>query len=195
VIALDELHRARQSAIRQTIGNALTGLLYALPDLSQESIDAYVGRALPTVHGGQQIAADAAAAYALALGGGRPARAANVDRALAASGVLVTSESRSIVAPMLRARGLAADGLAQAEAMQGAASYARELSSNDLQAAMRVGVGEGAASAGYAVRGWRKSLSGDACDWCQQIANTVYRDPDAVPFHAGDRCDVEPVLD
>ena len=60
---------------------------------------------------------------------------------------------------------------------------------------MRVGVSEGAAADGLRVQGWRKSTGGDACPWCEALADNVYGDADSVPFHEGDRCGVEPDLE
>jgi hypothetical protein len=167
-----------------------------MPDLSEEQLAAYVEHAFSTVAGGQHVAADAAAAYARVLAAGRrPKRPLDVAGALEKSGKRITPESRSLVAPVLRARHLVAEGEQPASAILTAANYAGQLSAADLQAAMRVGVDEGAKASGLATQGWAKGLGGDACAWCESIADNVYGDPDSVPFHDGDRCGVEPVLD
>ena len=195
---VDERHRARQRLIQRVTSDRLGFLLRAMQDLSEEALDRYVAGAHPTVAGGQRVAADTAAAYTGVLAGSRRrpgARPVDVDGALERSGVLVTRETRSLVAPMLRARKLVGEGAEHAIAISTAAGYAGQLSDADLQAAMRVGVNEGAAAADLSVGGWRKAPGGDACDWCQQIADNSYDDPEAIPFHAGDRCGVEPDLD
>jgi hypothetical protein len=194
---VDARHLARQSAIRVVTGDRLAFMLRALPDLEQESVDRYVAGAYPTVLGGQRVAADTAAAYTTVLAGSRRrvgARPVNVDAALARSGVLVAADSRSLVAPVLRARHLAAEGATTREALAGATGYARQLSGGDLQAAMRVGSSEGADAADLQVTGWRKALSPEACDWCADIADNVYDSPEDIPFHDGDRCGAEPDL-
>jgi hypothetical protein len=190
---VDARHRARQQAIAGVVGLRLSGLLVSLPDLSEEQLAAYVESAYPTVAGGQLAAADTAAVYARVLAAGRKTRRPpDVPAALDKSGVLVTRETPSVVAPVLRARKLVNAGDVYSTAISIAAGYAGQLSSADLQAAMRVGVDEGAKAAGLRVGGWRKAPGGDACEWCQMIADNVYDDADAVPFHAGDRCGVEP---
>lgn len=197
---VDARHRIRQHAIADTVAARLSALLVTMPNLEQEQLDRYVADAFPLVAGGQRLAADTGAGYAAVLATPvrgprpRPKRPVDVDRALQRSGVLVEPDSRSLVAPPLRARRLVAEGNHLEVALRAAASYAGDLSSNDLQAAMRVGVGEGAAAVGLETQGWRKSLSPDACPWCQDIADNVYDDPESIPFHDGDRCGAEPDL-
>lgn len=194
---LDERHRDRQQKIATIVGSRLGAVLRTLRDLDEAELARYAEAAYPTVLGGQKLAADAAAGYAVALAGPsrRQGRSVDVARALARSGVLITPDTRSLVAPVLRARKLVAEGEKHRDALATAAGYAAQLSSTDLQAAMRVGVGEGASASGLAVTGWRKGLSGDACEWCQDVADEVYDDPEMIPFHASDRCTAEPVLD
>jgi hypothetical protein len=195
--ALDRRYRERQNALAGGVARVLSSSLAAMPDLGEESLGQYVSRAHPTVAGGQKAAADGAAGYVTALV--RPtdrARRAELDTsdALRRSGVLVTPESRSLVAPVLRARRLVAEGEAVAVAIDAAQSYAGALASLDLQAAQRVGLDAGAAASDAEIEGWEKDVGGDACDWCQAIAGNTYDDPEAVPFHENDRCSVVPII-
>jgi hypothetical protein len=189
-----ERHNRRQGVIAALVHSRLEALLVTMHDLGEDELARYVDSAYPTVAGGQVVSADTAAAYAGVLAG-RRRRPVDVERALAKSGALVTADSRSIVAPVLRARHLVTEGEAHSTAMRTAASYAGQLSSADLQAAMRVGVNEGAKAAGLEVEVWRKAPGGDACDWCQSIADNTYDNAEDVPFHDGDRCGVEPELE
>jgi hypothetical protein len=193
---LDERHRRRQAIVADVVASRLGSLIATMHDLSQEALVAYVEQAYPVVAGGQTVAADTAAAYSRALAAGRrPKRPVDVAGALAKSGKLVTPDSRSLVAPILRARHLAAEGEQAASVVVTAANYAAQLSAADLQAAMRVGVDEGATASGLETQGWSKGLGPEPCEWCISIADNVYGDPDSIPYHDGDRCGVEPVLD
>lgn len=192
--ALSERHHVRQRAIATVVYERLGAILRSLTDLSEESLARYQQEAYPTVRGGQRVAADTAAAYTSMLGG-RAVRPVNVDGALLASGALIEPDARSLVAPVLRARSLVAEGAVMAAAVVTAGGYAAGLASGDLQTAVRVGAEEGAGASGLRVRGWTKALSGDACSWCQTVAADTYRSADSVPFHQNDNCTVEPVLD
>jgi hypothetical protein len=201
---LDAQHLARQQAIQRGVAMNLRILLATMADLSQPALDDYVNGAYPVVAGGQHASADTAAGYIGVIAVARaqlrgrryrPRRPVDVAAALTKSGVLVQPDSRSLVAPVLRARSLEAEGQAMPVAIDHAASYAAALSSNDVQAAQRVGLGEGAHASGLEVHGWRKSVAADACDWCGAIADAVYDDPEKIPFHEWDKCGVEPALD
>jgi hypothetical protein len=191
VTALDTRHRVQQERLAHGVARRLGGMLRGLPDLAQPSVVAYHDGALVLVLGGQHTSANLAAGYTAARSR-RRLLDVDVVNALARSGVLVTTDSRSLVAPVLRARHLVAEGAELAAALENAAGYAAALSSNDLQAAQRVGLAEGA---GDGVVGWRKLVGPDACQWCNLTADTVYADPDSIPFHDNDRCSVEPVLE
>jgi hypothetical protein len=195
--ALAAVHRRAQLATRERVAGQLSTMLHRLPSVDQPELELYTRAAYPVVAGGQRRAADLGAAYLLQLKppGVPPARPVNVTRALDRSGTLVSADSRSLVAPVLRARRDLAAGVAYLDAIGAAASYAGALSSNDLAAAERVGLDEGADAGGVEIHGWRKGLSGDACDWCQSIAEQVYGDADSIPFHDHDRCGPEPVLE
>jgi hypothetical protein len=196
---VDERHRLRQQAIQRTVAARLELALRGMTDLSEAELAAYVDLAYPTVAGGQTVAADTAASYIGVLAGprmnGHRRRQADVAKALLRAGVLVQPDSRTLVAPVLRARNLVAEGEETAPALRAAASYAASLASNDLQASSRVGLAEGAAAAELDVNGWTKDLSSDACTWCQQIASGSYGTPDDVPYHDNERCGVTPDLD
>jgi hypothetical protein len=201
---LDAQHLARQTAIQDGVKRTLGILLGAMPDLGEPALADYVDGAYPVVAGGQHAAGDTAAGYIRVIAAARarargrrlvPRRPTDVEAALLKAGVLVEPDSRSLVAPVLRARALVDEGELVPAAMQAAASYAGALSSNDLQAAQRVGLDEGAKSSGLEVHGWVKSLGPGACSWCSTIADNVYDDADSIPWHDGDRCGVEPSLD
>lgn len=201
---LDEQHRVRQRAIQAGVGASLGALLGAMETLDEQELADYVDGAYPIVAGGQQETAETAVGYigviavARARARGRrytPHRPPDPAAALTRTGVAVTPDSRSLVAPVLRARALVDDGQALSAAIEAASSYAAGLSSNDLQAAQRVGLTEGADASGLKVHGWRKGLGPAACSWCQAIADKVYALADSIPFHDNDRCGVEPELD
>jgi hypothetical protein len=196
VSVLDERHRDRQAQLAERLARSLTLIIATWQTLSQAEVNAYHDRAFVLTAGGQLSAARLAAGYGLTLT--RRPRASpsslDVSGALGRSGVGVTPESRSLVAPPLRARGLVAEGATLAEAKLEAAEYAGQLGSLDLQAAQRVGLEEGVAAGGARVVGYRKELAGGACEWCRETAQTTYRTADAVPFHRNDACSVAPVL-
>jgi hypothetical protein len=193
VSALDQRHRRRQAELAQRVAARLGLYVGNLETLDETELAAYGAAAYPVVAGGQARAASLAAGYGVALARRRP-EAIDVSGALEASGVLVAPDSRSLVAPVLRARLLVSEGQSKAAALAAAASYAHALSSNDLQAAQRVGLDEGVSAVGARVAGYQKELSPDACEWCQLTAERTYSSADSVPFHDRDACSVAPVL-
>jgi hypothetical protein len=196
--ALDERHRARQHELAGRLAQRLNFLVSTWETLSQEEVDAYHDRAYPLVAGGQRDSARLGAAYGRTLAqeaGVLPSVPGPTDivGALVRSGVGVTPESRSLVAPPLRARALVAEGATLGEAKLAAAEYAGQLGSLDLQAAQRVGLEQGVG--GARIAGYRKQPAGGACEWCRSVAGEVYDSADAVPFHRNDACAVAPVLE
>jgi hypothetical protein len=200
VAALDERHRIRQQRLAGRLATRLEMLVATWETLAQEEVEAYHDGAYPLVAGGQREAARLAAAYGRTLGEqalGVPSLPGPTDivGALLNSGVGVTPESRSLVAPPLRARSLVAEGATLAEAKLEAAEYAGQLGSLDLQAAQRVGLEQGVHAGGKRVVGYRKVLAGGACSWCREVGGErVYHSADSVPFHRNDACSVAPVL-
>ena len=191
---LDRRHRFAQQALGERVGQALAKVIVELPDPeAQEAIERYLSRAVPLVAGGQRRAAALALAYVRKLSPPAPGKLVpTVDRAVA--GHLVTAESPVATSPILRLWGRLNEGDSLETAQAAAASYAEALATGDLQVAQRLGLEEGARAGAREVQGWSKELSGEACDWCQEIAGQVYRSADAVPFHDRDRCAVAPAF-
>ena len=191
------MYRERQVALAEAVARRLGATLGSLSSLDELELRRYVVTAYPTVAGGQVAAAEGGAGYVTAIVSRTPRARRNVvdvAGALTRSGVLVTPESRSLVAPVLRARALVAEGAEHVVALEAATAYAGSLSSLDLQAAQRVGVGEGARASEATVDGWEKDVGPDACNWCSAVAGQVYDDPEAVPFHDNDKCSVIPAI-
>jgi hypothetical protein len=192
----DDAHRLAQQRLATLVAERLGLVIAGLPDpASQQGMDTYHRAALPLVAGGQRHAAQLAFAYLARLVARDPSRQPpSLVRAL--EPVAVTTDSAVTRSPMLRLWYQLGQGAELAEAQQVAASYAHELSSNDLHAATRSGLDEAARSTDQRIGGWRKVLSGDACEWCQKVgAERVYHSADSVPFHARDHCSVAPVLE
>jgi hypothetical protein len=162
---------------------------------TDEAATAYATAAARYVGGGQRRSAQLAIGYLNVLSpppaGAQPA---SVDRAL--HGTLVGLDSPVATSPLLRLLARLADGDEELVARQAAGSYAGALATGDMQAAQRGGLAEGARVGGRKVRGWRKELSADPCEWCINIASGGgrYRHPDTVPFHQRDHCGVAPVF-
>jgi hypothetical protein len=194
---LDERHRARQQELSGRLARALGLLVAGWETLDENELRAYHDHAYPLVAGGQRQAARLAAAYGLTLTRrpGVPPSPTDVAGALTSSGVEVTPESRSLVAPPRRARALVADGATLLEAKAEAAEYAGQLGSLDLQAGQRVGLEQGVAAGGARIVGYRKHPAAGACSFCRETAARTYASPDAVPFHRNDNCSVAPVLE
>lgn len=167
-------------------------MLAALPDpLSQAGFDAYNVASAKLVAGSQRRSAQLSIAY---LGVLLPAkRVTSPQRAI--RDVVVDRSSPVTRSPMLRIRGLVADGAELVAALASAQAYAASLSTNDLAVAERAGLTEAADASGERIVGWRKELSDSACDWCNEVADGVYSDADSVPFHANDACSVAPVIE
>ena len=98
---------------------------------------------------------------------------------------------------MLRLLARLQDGDEEPLARQAAGSYAGELGTGDVQAAQRGGLDEAARAGTRRIRGWRKELGPEPCEWCVTIASGGgrYHRADTVPFHARDHCGVAPVFD
>jgi hypothetical protein len=193
----DVVHRRAQLALADRVSLALANLIASLPDPeSQDAIELYAPSAARIVAGGQERAARFSIAYVAQLAARSSVKSPpTTERALAS--VLVSSESPVARSPILRLWGLRADGEALDEATRRASSYAGELATGDLQVAQRAGLEEGARASAKNVRGWRKELSADACEWCRKIASGGgrYRSAETVPFHARDHCSVAPVFE
>jgi hypothetical protein len=181
----------------------LKALIEALPEPeAQAAMDAYAPAAARVVAGGQHRSATLGMAYVGKIAPRAPAKTApTVERALA--GLLVDESSPVARSPVLRLWKRLGEGVDPAEAKREAAAYAEELGSNDLQAAERGGLQEGARASGRKVKGWRKVLSTSPCEWCRSIAGTAgssgqsgrYKQAETVPFHERDRCGVAPVFE
>lgn len=172
------------------------GVLMGLQDPDSEQAQlTYATLATRLVAGAQHRSATFAIAYLHTLSPPAPGSPpASVDRALADA--LVTPGSPVATSPVLRLLARLAEGDEEPVARQAAGSYAGALATGDLQAAQRGGLTEGARAGQRRVRGWRKELSADACDWCTEIAagGGRYHSPATVPFHERDHCGVAPVF-
>jgi hypothetical protein len=171
-------------------------MLARLPDPSTEqAFTLYAQAATRLVGGAQRRSATYAIAYLTQLSPPAPAaEPPTVARALA--GVVVTPESPVARSPVLRLLARLKEGDAEPLARHAAGSYAGELGTGDLHAAMRGGLDEAARAGGRAIRGWRKELSPEPCPWCVTIASGGgrYHRADTVPFHPRDHCGVAPVF-
>jgi hypothetical protein len=186
-----DAHRLAQRRLDEQTSAKLAAMLRSFDDpTSQASFDAYNLAAAKLVGGAQRRAAQLALVYFQSFG--RYSSPPIVERAI--KDVRVDRESPVTRSPMLRIAKLVGEGLVVAAAVDQAARYAGSLSSNDLQVAQRGGLAEGASVSSRDVIGWTKELSGDACAWCQEVAEGVYGDPDGVPFHENDQCAVTPVF-
>lgn len=171
-------------------------LLVHLPDpSSDEAFALYEHAAVRLVGGAQRRSATFAIAYLVQLAPPAPAaEPPSVARAL--EGVAVGAASPVARSPVLRLLARLKDGDAEPLARQAAGSYAGELGTGDLHAAMRGGLDEAARAGERKIRGWRKELSAEPCPWCVTIASGGgrYHRADTVPFHPRDHCSVAPVF-
>lgn len=171
-------------------------VLIRLPDPSTEQAFAlYERQATRLVGGAQRRSATFAIAYLTQLSPPAPsAEPATVARAL--EHVAVTSASPVARSPVLRLLARLKDGDEETLARRAAGSYAGELGTGDVHAAMRGGLDEAARAGARKIRGWRKDLSPEPCPWCVTIASGGgrYHRADTVPFHPRDHCSVAPVF-
>lgn len=190
--ARDRAHRDAQARLADLVETRLGAILDALEaPMEQSGFDAYSRAATLTVAGGQRQAAQLAIAY---VARGAPlVRPPSAVRAI--EPVRVTAESPVTRSPMLRLWGQVAEGVAFADALASSRGFAAELASRDMLVAQRAGLDEGASASGRQIVGWRKELSGSACDWCQMVAEGSYGSADAVPFHEHDLCSVSPIYE
>lgn len=199
----DHLHRTAQERLAAETSRRLAALIAAIPEPGEQAaMDAYAPAAARLVAGGQHKAATLGMAYVGRLAPRAPGKPPpTVERALA--DVLVSQDSPVARSPVLRMWKRLGEGVAPEEAKREAASYAEELGSNDLQVAERGGLREAANASGRKVKGWRKVLSSNPCEWCRAIAGTEgssgqlgrYHQADSVPFHERDHCGVAPVFE
>lgn len=155
-------------------------------------MDAYNRVASQLVAGAQRESARTAMGYlAYLLPHDQPA-VVSVERAV--KGIEVTPKSAVARSPILRLWWLLEQGHTLEAARIEAGNYAAELGTDDLHAAMRGGLDEGARSRGEQIDGWRLENSPGACDWCVQVAPGPFKSADRVPFHAHCRCSPAPIL-
>jgi hypothetical protein len=167
-------------------------MIAALPEpRAQEALAVYNVAAARSVAGAQRRAAQLAIAF---IGSYAPVVNPSIDRAL--EGIVVTRDAPVTRSPILRLWRDLDEGVERGLAITAASSYARSLSSGDLQVAQRGGLREGARATGRKNVRWRKELSGDACEWCRAVGgDRTYASPDDVPFHANDACSVSPAFE
>lgn len=161
---------------------------------TDEAAAVYATQATRIVGGAQRGSARLAIGYMHLVSPQAPGTPALLDRALA--GTLVTPDSPVATSPLLRLLARLAEGDEEPVARQAAGSYAGALATGDVQAAQRGGLEEGARAGARRIRGWRKELAPDPCEWCVTIAagGGRYHSPDTVPFHQRDHCGVAPVF-
>jgi hypothetical protein len=194
--AQDRRHRLAHERLSTALEHALMALLLRLPDPSSEAAFAlYAAQSTRLVGGAQRRSATFAMTYLAQLS--PPAATVeppSVDRAL--HGVAVTLESPVARSPVLRLLARLKDGDDEPLARRAAGSYAGELGTGDLHAAQRGGLDEAARAGTREIRGWRKELSPEPCEWCATIASGGgrYHRADTVPFHPRDHCGVAPVF-
>jgi hypothetical protein len=192
----DRRHRFVQERLSTTLETALMALLLRLPEPSTEqAFELYARQAARLVGGAQRRSATFAMAYVAQLSPPSPVvEPPTAERAL--DGVAVTPASPVARSPVLRLLARLKDGDDELVARRAAGSYAGELGTGDLQAAERGGLDEAARAGTRTIRGWRKELSPEPCEWCAMIASGGgrYRRADTVPFHPRDRCGVAPVF-
>jgi len=193
----DRRHRAAQERLSTALEAALLAMLMRLPEPSTDAAFAlYAAQASRLVGGAQRRSASYAMAYVADLSPiGDTAQPPTLARAL--EGVAVTPESPVARSPVLRLLARLGEGDEETLARRAAGSYAGELGTGDLHAALRGGLDEAARAGDRRVRGWRKVLSPEPCPWCVTIASGGgrYHRADTVPFHARDHCSVAPVFD
>jgi hypothetical protein len=193
----DRRHRLAQERLAAALEQALMLVLMRLPDPSTEQAFAlYARQAMRLVGGAQRRSATFAIAYLTQLSPpARGAEPATVARAL--EGVAVGAESPVTRSPVLRLLARLNEGDEEPLARRAAGSYAGELGTGDVHAAMRGGLDEAARAGQRKIRGWRKDLSAEPCAWCITIAagGGRYHRADTVPFHPRDHCGVAPVFD
>jgi hypothetical protein len=197
-VVADRKHRLAQERLADATSRKLSALIFALDDPeADDAIERYAPVAARVVSGGQHRSARFALAYLATTATRAPGKSPpSVTRAL--DGVLVDESFPVARSPILRLKKRLADGDELALARQSASSYAEELATGDLQAAERGGLDEAARASGKKIRGWRKVLSSEPCDWCRTIASDTtgrYRSAETVPFHARDHCSVAPVFE
>jgi hypothetical protein len=191
--ASDRAHRLAQKQLDALAGRSLTSLLASLDAEpgNQTAMDTYNLASLRVVGGLQRRSAQLAFAYVRTISA--PTRPPSLNRAL--EGVAVDDQSPVTRSPVLRLWREVGQGIERAAAVQTASAYAATLASNDLAVAERGGLAEAGDAADMPIRGWRKELAANACEWCILVgAERIYNEADTVPFHANDECSVAPVF-
>lgn len=191
---LAELHRIAQSRIA---ARTLVAMRSVWPLLDREALDATTPRwltaALPIIAAQRAASADVAAAYLTrskieALGGDAtldPELAAEIDPRRVATSLTVTGP----VALKRSARNLVPHATALDRALGTSSAAAMRHALNGGRATVLRTV----ASDPHAT-GWRRTASGNSCDFCSVLAGRVYREATAqFDAHDGCACSAEPV--
>lgn len=178
---LDELHQRAQQQLREATGNAVAGVVNSitLEDRSPQVIAGYRTATSRLTAGGQRAAAQLALAYLAAYA--PPVEEADVGEAL--DGVGVSASSASSVAGLLRLWRMVDDGDDEADAREAAGNYAAGVAADELHAAERAGLDEGARAGDMEGLRWRLEPNAGACEWCLFIASTGarYLEAESVP--------------
>jgi len=188
---LDRLHRQAQARLQRSTGRHVASVLGAITLDSRAPVvrDTYARATAGIIAGGQRAAGQLALAYMAVHA--PPVTRPDLTRAL--QGTLITPESPGAIVGLLRLWSLVDQEVDPVTARVEAGSFAANLAEGDLQAAKRAGLDE-AERAGDVSGRWYLEPGPNACDWCQQIADTGarYLDADTVPFH--NSCDCAPAF-
>lgn len=174
----------RVARVRSLVSGQVVGLWAALGKYRDEDVARFLRVAVPKVQAGQIAAARLTAQH---LGGPVLSRAAIV----AARPVAQTVEYRR---PAVKLYTLLSQGLAFADALTASTELVGDLTSTDVQLALRAQAQHSLAAQGHTR--YRRVLTGsEDCPRCAIASTNVYKTGDLLPIHQHCDCTVEPIID
>jgi hypothetical protein len=182
-LSLPEYH-ARTARIRDVVGGQVAAVWSGLGAYRDANVDRFIRIAVPKVQAGQIATARLTAQY---LGGPVLSR----DEIVAVRPVAPSVEYRR---PAVKLYTLLSQGLAFPDALSQATSLVSDLTSTDMQLALRAQSQRSLETQGH--MRYRRVLTGsENCARCAIAASNTYSSRDLLPIHAHCDCTVEPIRD
>lgn len=185
--------------LQQLVTAAVRRAWRAVPDLSDQSAEQWVGLVVPLVAGAQQRASTltvVALADMMADVTGEAIPASAIDPVVVSGAVTRGGADPSEVyrRPIVQARSLLAQGVAGADALRRSEIRAVQMAATDVQLA-RTHTSRQVFASDERIVGYRRVLTGaESCGLCVVASTQRYRREELMPIHPGCDCGVAPMV-
>jgi hypothetical protein len=171
-------------ALEGAVDDAYDDIDWDEDDEDEDLAEAFADRVAPLARAGQRSLVRTLSGYLRVVVPGQLGRVEMDD--------VIEDDRDAWRAPVFRTWGALGAGVAFAAAV----ALGRELASRkaDTEIAIAQTRAMGALTDGTVVRGYRRVLEGDGCEFCVALADVEVASGDAMELHPGCNCSVEPVF-